>query len=156
MGIKGTVVRSQDTHFIHTNIDIDLIITEEHEYGVPDKPQEIFHIIERFCLGKRRLYLFGRDNTGETHPVSFIRRRIILKCFICLLIKKKQAAAATGQSMLMHAWESVFDPHDIIGAGNFFRTEEHAMEAISRILQDPLFDAIYFPHRTASPATART
>ncbi|MDY6924792.1 MAG: glutamate 5-kinase [Pseudomonadota bacterium] len=31
-------------------------------------------------------------------------------------LEKKQAAAATGQSMLMHAWESVFDPHDIICA----------------------------------------
>jgi len=31
-------------------------------------------------------------------------------------LEKKQAAAATGQSMLMHAWESVFDPHHIIVA----------------------------------------
>ena len=28
MGIKGTVRRSIDSNFIHTNIDIDLIITE--------------------------------------------------------------------------------------------------------------------------------
>ncbi len=63
MGIKGTVRRSVDSNFIHTNIDIDLIITEEPEYGRADKPEEIFHIIEHFCLGKRRLYLFGRDNT---------------------------------------------------------------------------------------------
>ena len=63
MGIKGTVRRSLDSNFIHTNIDIDLIITEEPEYGCEKKPDEIFHIIEHFCLGKRRLYLFGRDNT---------------------------------------------------------------------------------------------
>lgn len=31
-------------------------------------------------------------------------------------LERKQAAAAAGQSMLMHAWESVFDPHDIITA----------------------------------------
>lgn len=31
-------------------------------------------------------------------------------------LEKKQAAAAAGQSMLMHAWESVLDPHDIIVA----------------------------------------
>jgi glutamate 5-kinase len=31
-------------------------------------------------------------------------------------LDKKQASAAAGQSMLMHAWESVFDPHDIITA----------------------------------------
>jgi mRNA m6A methyltransferase non-catalytic subunit len=63
MGIKGTVRRSVDSNFIHTNIDIDLIISEEPVYGDPNKPDEIFHIIEHFCLGRRRLYLFGRDNT---------------------------------------------------------------------------------------------
>ena len=39
-----------------------------------------------------------------------------------------------------------------IGEQNFFRTEEHALETISRILQDPAFDAIYFPQRAAAPA----
>ena len=28
-GIKGTVRRNQDGHFIHANIDLDIIITEE-------------------------------------------------------------------------------------------------------------------------------
>lgn len=63
MGIKGTVRRSIDSDFIHANVDIDLIITEEPEFGDPDKPDEIFNIIEHFCLGRRRLYLFGRDST---------------------------------------------------------------------------------------------
>ena len=31
-------------------------------------------------------------------------------------LEKKQASAAAGQSMLMHAWESVFDPYDIVTA----------------------------------------
>ncbi len=31
-------------------------------------------------------------------------------------LEKKQASAAVGQSMLMHAWESVFDPHDLTTA----------------------------------------
>ncbi len=63
MGIKGTVRRSTDGDFIHANVDIDLIITEEEEYGSLEKPTEIFHIIEHFCLGRRRLHLFGRDST---------------------------------------------------------------------------------------------
>lgn len=70
MGIKGTVRRSTDGHFIHANIDIDLIITEQPEYGSIEKPQEMVHIIEHFCLGKRRLHVFGRDSTirpGNTH-----------------------------------------------------------------------------------------
>src|SRR6218665_4009227 len=62
MGIKGTVRRSIDGAFIHANVDIDLIITEEFEYGSLRKPDEIFHIIEHFCLGKRRLHLFGRED----------------------------------------------------------------------------------------------
>ncbi|KAK0043793.1 methyltransferase-like protein 14 [Biomphalaria pfeifferi] len=61
MGIKGTVKRSTDGDFIHANVDIDLIIEEEPEYGSKDKPVEIFHIIEHFCLGRRRLHLFGRN-----------------------------------------------------------------------------------------------
>ncbi|ODN06628.1 Methyltransferase-like protein 14 [Orchesella cincta] len=63
MGIKGTVRRSTDGDFIHANVDIDLIITEEEDYGSMEKPTEIFHIIEHFCLGRRRLHLFGRDST---------------------------------------------------------------------------------------------
>ena len=50
MGIKGTVRRSTDGDFIHANVDIDLIITEEPEYGSLEKPSEIFNIIEHFCL----------------------------------------------------------------------------------------------------------
>lgn len=63
MGIKGTVRRSTDGDFIHANVDIDLIISEEPEYGSIEKPEEIFHIIEHFCLGRRRLHVFGRDTT---------------------------------------------------------------------------------------------
>ncbi|KAE8741679.1 hypothetical protein FOCC_FOCC012800 [Frankliniella occidentalis] len=63
MGIKGTVRRSTDGDFIHANVDIDLIISEETEYGSLEKPVEIFHIIEHFCLGRRRLHVFGRDST---------------------------------------------------------------------------------------------
>ncbi|XP_003389688.1 PREDICTED: methyltransferase-like protein 14 homolog [Amphimedon queenslandica] len=63
MGIKGTVRRNQDGHFIHANIDLDIIISEEPEMGNNDKPEEIFHIIEHFCLGRKRLHLFGNDAT---------------------------------------------------------------------------------------------
>jgi len=61
MGIRGTVRRSTDGDFIHANVDIDLVIAEEEARGSAEKPVEIFHIIEHFCLGRRRLHLFGRD-----------------------------------------------------------------------------------------------
>ena len=44
--------------------------------------------------------------------------------------------------------------HDIIGASNFHRTEDHALEAIARVLQDPAFDATYFPQRAAADTAA--
>ena len=55
--------RSTDGDFIHANVDIDLIIDEEPEQGSMDKPVEMFHIAEHFCLGKRRLHVFGRDSS---------------------------------------------------------------------------------------------
>lgn len=84
MGIKGTVRRSIDGDFIHANVDIDLIITEEPEMGNVEKPVEIFHIIEHFCLGRRRLHLFGRDSTirpGEKNLVWIIWGKIHLVSF---------------------------------------------------------------------------
>jgi len=63
MGIKGTVRRSTDGDFIHANVDLDIIISEEEEYGSNTKPEEIFKIIEHFCLGRRRLHVFGNDHT---------------------------------------------------------------------------------------------
>lgn len=63
MGIKGTVRRSTDGDFIHANVDLDIIISEEPEYGSTDKPEEIFKIVEHFCLGRRRLHVFGNDHT---------------------------------------------------------------------------------------------
>lgn len=35
----------------------------QHELGNTEKPEEIFDIIEHFCLGRRRLHLFGTDAT---------------------------------------------------------------------------------------------
>lgn len=72
MGIKGTVRRSTDGDFIHANVDIDLIITEEPEMGNVEKPVEIFHIIEHFCLGRRRLHLFGRDSTIRPGEIGLL------------------------------------------------------------------------------------
>ena len=55
--------RSTDGSFIHANVDIDLIIDEEPDPGSLEKPIEMFRIIEHFCLGSRRLQVFGRDTT---------------------------------------------------------------------------------------------
>ena len=75
MGIKGTVRRSTDGSFIHANVDIDLIIDEEPDPGSLEKPIEMFRIIEHFCLGTRRLHIFGRDTTirpGKDYFITFL------------------------------------------------------------------------------------
>jgi len=61
VGVKGTLKRSVDTHFIHANCDVDLIMEEEKEFGSTQKPMELYETIEHFCLGRRRLELFGLD-----------------------------------------------------------------------------------------------
>lgn len=55
MGIRGTIKRSVDTHFINSNLDTDVIVTESSENF--DFPLEIFHILERLCLGRKRIFL---------------------------------------------------------------------------------------------------
>ena len=70
MGIKGTVLRSKDGDFIHANIDLDVVIEEEPEMGMKDKPIEFFHIIEHFCLSRKRLHLFARESTVRHGWVS--------------------------------------------------------------------------------------
>ncbi|KAJ3147943.1 N6-adenosine-methyltransferase subunit mettl14 [Geranomyces variabilis] len=63
MGIKGTVRRATDGHFIHCNVDTDVIIAEEPADLSTRKPEELYHLIERFCMGRRRLELFGNDES---------------------------------------------------------------------------------------------
>lgn len=62
VGIKGAVKRGTDGHFIHANIDTDVIVAEEPPLGSTEKPQELYRIIERFCLGRKRIELFGEDH----------------------------------------------------------------------------------------------
>jgi len=55
--------RDTNTHqCIHTNVDYDVIVGEEDPRDAERKPEELYRIIERFCLGTRRLELFGRDH----------------------------------------------------------------------------------------------
>ena len=50
MGIKGTVRRAQDAHVIHANVDTDIIVAEEAPFGSARKPDELYSLIEHFCL----------------------------------------------------------------------------------------------------------
>lgn len=63
VGIKGTVRRSTDGHLIHANVDTDVIVSETPAgQASTRKPEELYDIIERFALGRRRLELFGVDH----------------------------------------------------------------------------------------------
>ncbi|EZG43329.1 SAM-binding domain protein [Gregarina niphandrodes] len=66
MGLRGAVKRSQDHHIVHTNIDTDVIVgdtpvgyDEMEQLINTRKPAELYDIIERFALGRRKLELFG-------------------------------------------------------------------------------------------------
>jgi len=62
VGLRGDVKRASDSHFIHANIDTDVIVEEEPPLGTFKKPNEIYDIIERFCLGRKKIELFGEIN----------------------------------------------------------------------------------------------
>ncbi|KAG1816349.1 MT-A70-domain-containing protein [Suillus subaureus] len=64
MGIRGTVRRSTDSWFVHCNIDTDVIIWEGDTADPMRKPPEMYTLIENFCLGTRRLELFGRARSS--------------------------------------------------------------------------------------------
>lgn len=75
MGVRGNVRRSTDGHIIHANVDTDVIISEEPEYGSTAKPEEIYAVIEHFSLGA----IFGAtaclsrtkcEPTGSASPRS--------------------------------------------------------------------------------------
>ncbi|EPQ55761.1 MT-A70-domain-containing protein [Gloeophyllum trabeum ATCC 11539] len=59
MGIRGTVRRSTDSWFVHCNVDTDVIIWEGDPSDPTLKPPEMYTLIENFCLGIRRLEIFG-------------------------------------------------------------------------------------------------
>jgi len=42
VGLKGDVKRASDGHFIHANIDADVIVDEEPRFGSTSKPKEIY------------------------------------------------------------------------------------------------------------------
>ncbi|KAJ7041199.1 MT-A70-domain-containing protein [Mycena alexandri] len=60
IGIRGTVRRSTDSWFVHCNVDTDVIFWEGDATDPTRKPPEMYTLIENFCLGTRRLELFGR------------------------------------------------------------------------------------------------
>nr|GAT50249.1 predicted protein [Mycena chlorophos] len=60
IGIRGTVRRSNDSWFVHCNVDTDVIFWEGDPTDPTRKPPEMYTLIENFCLGTRRLELFGR------------------------------------------------------------------------------------------------
>ena len=71
MGIKGTVRRSTDGHFIHCNVDTDVIISEEPPFG--SKQEESVLLAREFlCVFFTTLRLisiltsYRLEQTGRT------------------------------------------------------------------------------------------
>lgn len=70
VGLQEIADKSIDPVYLHPNIDSDVILSEQPDNQDPryffSKPKEIYDLIERFCLGRRRLNLFG--NVNDTRP----------------------------------------------------------------------------------------
>ena len=66
MGIRGNPQRKTDGHLVHANVDTDVIFGEEPDEGSSRKPDDIYEPIENFCMGRRRLNVFGNDQTIRT------------------------------------------------------------------------------------------
>ncbi|KAJ7875398.1 MT-A70-domain-containing protein [Mycena olivaceomarginata] len=64
IGIRGTVRRSTDSWFVHCNVDTDVIFWEGDPTDPTRKPPEMYTLIENFCLGTRRLEVFGRASSS--------------------------------------------------------------------------------------------
>ncbi|KAI0632844.1 MT-A70-domain-containing protein [Trametes polyzona] len=73
MGIRGTVRRSSDSWFVHCNVDTDVLIWEGDPSDPTRKPPEMYTLIENFCLGLRRLELFGRARTARRGWVTVLQ-----------------------------------------------------------------------------------
>ncbi len=63
VGLKDWSENKNYPNFIHPNIDTDVILSEQPDWSNFDKPNEIYEIIERFCLGRKRLHLFGNTRS---------------------------------------------------------------------------------------------
>ncbi|KXN92700.1 Methyltransferase-like protein 14 [Leucoagaricus sp. SymC.cos] len=74
MGIRGTVRRSTDSWFVHCNVDTDVIIWEGDPADPTRKPPEMYTLIENFCLGIRRLEIFGRPSSLRRGWVTVLTR----------------------------------------------------------------------------------
>ncbi|KAI8972581.1 MT-A70-domain-containing protein [Trametes punicea] len=72
MGIRGTVRRSNDSWFVHCNVDTDVLIWEGEPSDPTLKPPEMYTLIENFCLGLRRLEIFGRARTARRGWVTVL------------------------------------------------------------------------------------
>ncbi len=63
IGINEKSDKQIDPDYVHPNLDSDVILSDQDDYydhkKIFNKPGEILDIIERFCLGRRRLLLFG-------------------------------------------------------------------------------------------------
>lgn len=51
-GMRGSVRRATDGHLIHSNVDTDVIVSEEPPLGSTAKPDELYNLIEHFAQAR--------------------------------------------------------------------------------------------------------
>jgi len=86
------------------------LLVDENK-GSADRPW-----LAAFCADAARLRARGQEVLVVSSGAVALGRRRLGLTRGKLDLAQKQAAAAAGQSLLMHAWEEAFDPHGIIAA----------------------------------------
>lgn len=61
LGIKGQLNKKEHEKFVHTNIDCDVVVSDDTFFQGSEEasafvPTEILKIMSRLCLGRRKLF----------------------------------------------------------------------------------------------------
>lgn len=61
LGIKGQLNKKEHENFVHTNIDCDVVVSDDTFFQGSKEataffPTEILKIMSRLCLGRRKLF----------------------------------------------------------------------------------------------------
>ncbi|OQR92704.1 methyltransferase-like protein 14-like [Achlya hypogyna] len=60
VGLRDHMWRDTSGHFVHSNIDTDVLVAPALANRA--KPEAFYELVERFCLGRRRLLLLGTSS----------------------------------------------------------------------------------------------
>jgi hypothetical protein len=107
MGIKGSVKRGLDGHFIHANCDTDIIVGEEPPLGSTAKPEELYQIYVLSDMSSVEAVTTHAAKAEEellsTGAVDLVRRAVRAPCVLPSGVRDIQVALQGGQAFRVAA-----------------------------------------------------